>query len=170
MGETLFNDKIRIDLGPIKKAKDVLKELGVMQDHITGETIAPRMSFLTKQPEMSSVLELEVPGGNGFLFDIWKEEEDRVSFTKVFFSEGSIVEKHEHKVIEIFVIYQGSCEVCIFDDNDNITEGPFLMKEFDSYRFEPGIKHSVKFLEDTRHLLMTMPAYNLEADLPNADD
>jgi quercetin dioxygenase-like cupin family protein len=169
MGENLLDEKIRIDLSPIKKAKNVLKELealGVVQDHITGDTIIPRDSFAVEKQDLTNVLELEVPGGHGFMFDLWRDEEDKISVTKVFFSEGSVIEIHKHSVIELFVIYKGSAEICIFDKNDALIEGPRIIGEFDSRRLEPGVKHSVKFLEDTWHLLVTMPAYNLETDLP----
>ena len=160
MGDTPILEKFKVDRTPLENAKSALKDLGIMQDHAEANTIITHGEYKLDINGICESLELEVPGGHGFMFDIWKEDGGLVSFTRVFFSQGSVVEKHQHSVIELIALYKGKAQCTIYDEDNQVVSEPIVMAQFDTVRLDPNTKHSFKFIEDSWMAVLTMPVYN----------
>ena len=133
MGNTPTQEKINVDVSSLEHAKTALKDLAIIQDHAVAKTIISHDEIeLEEKKSPYTVLELEVPGGHGFMFSVWRDDEGNASFDRIFFSAGSVVTKHEHSVVELVALTKGKISYVIYDEDNNPIGEPTVMDLFDT--------------------------------------
>jgi len=98
-------------------------------------------------------------GGPILLFYCYKGRD--IAVARTFASAGTIMESHSHKEKFIFVIYKGMIEI-VFDGNvlpTNLKNGDNkqILKVNESFEIMPDIKHTMRWLEDSWFLVITIP-------------
>ena len=124
------------------QAKAALEDLTIIGDNIGEEvSIIPHRSFT----------ELNLINGRALNFELYRSADNRISISKLFGTIGSSSERHNHKVIEIFTVWEGKMEVELCGEI-HILEPTHII------RIPIDAPHKVKFLENTWMTIQSIPA------------
>lgn len=103
--------------------------------------------------------EIEAGDGEVMLFGLLKER--RVAVSHGFMAAGSTMVPHKHAEHEWFIVYEGAMRVLLPESDEEV-----LLKPADSYYLPPKTPHAVVWPENTRMIVVTIPAAEGFPDAP----
>ena len=126
----------------IEQAKSAMQELSIVPDNA-----ASGLGFIAHR----TFTELDLIDGKAINFELYRSEDNKTSISKLLGTVGGSSERHNHKVVEIFTVWEGKMEVELEGDIHILGPTDVLRIPIDAY-------HKVTFLANTWMTIQSIPA------------
>lgn len=121
------------------------------------ERLIPNLQALTKNRN-GQFIEWETYGG--FCNGVGLDKEDSHAVVKAYAAGGTVFPSHTHDAVEVLVFVTGKGVAHLEGEGSREFRAPYMLW------IEPGVEHSVEFLESTKLIAITIPASDGYPDGP----